>query len=239
MKRETIERIKNGRTDLVIDHVHEGGAADATDDAGVPLVRWCTYYGDVSALRFLLDHGARLDALGKNLDLNGAAFHGHWRLCEFLLERGADPNLAQAANGETPLHVALSAARRPSSELVVQVLLAAGADPRRVTQAGAETDCFMRDCRTRGETPLHRAAAFASESTIRRLLDAGADVEARDTHGDTPLSWASWHLRPDSLLHLLCYGEHRIHPERLARPDQEQRGAMEVYLLGKPVSDGQ
>ena len=30
----------------------------------------------------------------------------------------------------------------------------------RATLASAETGCFMRDCRTKGETPLHRAAAF-------------------------------------------------------------------------------
>ena len=48
------------------------------------------YYGDVSALRLLLDRGETLASLGRNFDLNGAAFHGHWRLCEFLLESGAD-----------------------------------------------------------------------------------------------------------------------------------------------------
>ena len=41
----------------------------------------------------------------------------------------------------------------------------------------------MRDCRTKGETPLHRAAAFASEATIQRLLDAGARVDASDANG--------------------------------------------------------
>ena len=32
----------------------------------------------------------------------------------------------------------------------------------------------MRDCRTKGETPLHRAAAFGGEETIDLLLAAGA-----------------------------------------------------------------
>jgi ankyrin repeat protein len=67
----------------------------------------------------------------------------------------------------------------------------------------------MRDVRTRAETPLHRAAALGNETTIQMLLDAGARVDSKDIHGDTPLGWASWHLRPRSILRLLCYGEYR------------------------------
>jgi ankyrin repeat protein len=70
----------------------------------------------------------------------------------------------------------------------------------------------MRDIRTRAETPLHRAAAFGTEQSVRFLLDAGADREARDMNGDTPLTWASWHLRPPSVLRLLCYGDFSINP---------------------------
>ena len=57
----------------------------------------------------------------------------------------------------------------------------------------------MRDARTRGETPLHRAAAFGTEETIDLLRGAGARPRrAKDAHGDTPLSWGSWYARPDA-----------------------------------------
>lgn len=46
----------------------------------------------------------------------------------------------------------------------------------------------MRDCRTRGETPLHKAAAFGTAETVRILLDVGARREAKDANGDTPLA---------------------------------------------------
>jgi ankyrin repeat protein len=72
---------------------------------------------------------------------------------------------------------------------------------------------------------LHRAAAFGTAETIQMLLDAGADVEAKDVNGDSPLSWASWYLRPDSILRLLCYGDFSIRPNR-----RSMRG----YLLGEP-----
>lgn len=220
-----LERIVDGRTDLVWDYVAQGHPATALAADGVPLVRWCAYYGDVSAVRFLLGHGESLGSLGEHLGLHGAAFHGHWRLCEFLIEQGADVNAGAEDTGETPLHAALCTSHRLAHDLVLRVLLARGADPHRVTKPGVATGAFMRDCRTKGETPLHRAAAFGSEDTIDLLLGVGAAREARDMNGDTPLCWASWYVRPDSILRRLCYGSMTIHPGRIS---------MQAALLGKP-----
>ena len=223
-----LNRIAAGRTDLIFDYLAQGNPATATDANGVSLIKWCDYYGDLSAMRFLLAHGERLESLGPNFGLNRAAFHGHWRLCEFFLEHDADPNYADPATGETPLHSALcSATRSAAAGRVVQVLLAHGADPNKKTLPAKATGCFMRDSRTRAETPLHRAAAFADEETIQRLLDAGAALDAKDMNGDSPLTWASWYQRPTPILRKLCYGEFRINPER---------SSMEQYLLGGPVA---
>jgi ankyrin repeat protein len=230
-----IERISDGRCDLAFDHIAAGGDPAARDEGGVPLIRWCAYYGDVSAIRHLLAHGESLDSLGVNLDLNGAAFHGHWQLCQFLIENGADANRKLEQTGETPLHAALSKANRPAAEHVAAILLNAGADPNAVTLAGAETGCFMRDSRTRGETPLHRAAAFGTEAAIRLLLDAGGSPAARDAYGDTPLSWASWHLRPVAVLRLVSLEGMAIHPEADWTGDHGAGwSGMDRHLLGKP-----
>ncbi|MBZ5535538.1 MAG: ankyrin repeat domain-containing protein [Acidobacteriia bacterium] len=220
-----LDRIADGRTDLVFQYLSEGHPANSADGNGVSLIKWCAYYGDVSAIRFLLANGESLKSLGDNLGLNGAAFHGHWRLCQFLIENGADVNLAQTETGETPLHSALCTAKRIAHDLVLRVLLAQGANPNCATKASVETGGFMRDCRTRAETPLHRAAAFGTEETIQLLLDAGATIDAKDMNGDSPLTWASWHLRPDSILRKLCYGNFFI---RLGRR------SMEASLLGSP-----
>ena len=223
-----LARIAAGRTDLVFEYVAHGGSADHAEDGGVSLMQWCAYYGDVSAIRLLLSHGASIHRLGSDLGINEAAFHGHWRLCEFLIEHGANANIASADTGETPLHSALGASYRREHDLVVQVLLTAGANPNCATAPNVETGAFMRDARTKGEIPLHRAAAFASEETVRRLMDAGAKIDAKDANGDTPLSWASWHRRPDSVLRRLCHGPYSI------RPDRE---SMEISLLGKPTRE--
>jgi ankyrin repeat protein len=220
-----LDEIADGRTDLVFDYLAEGHTAETIDPGGVSLIQWCAYYGDVSAMKFLLANGATLVSLGDNYGLNGACFHGHWRLCRFLIDRGADVNLPQADTGETPLHSALCKTNRLPYNLVLKVLLAHGANPNCVTKQSVETGGFMRDCRTKGETPLHRAAAFGDEEAIQLLLDAGAAIDARDMNGDSPLSWASWYLRPIPILRKLCYGNFRIRAD--------YGGGMEANLLGK------
>jgi len=214
-----LQKIIDGRTDLVFDYLAAGNAATTTDDNGVSLIKWCAYHGDVSALRLLLQGGESLAALGDNLDLHGAAYHAHWQLCQYLVERGADVNHRLADTGETPLHAALCKANRPNYEHVVTILLAAGADPNAATIPHAETGAFMRDCRTKAETPLHRAAGFGTQRSIELLLDAGADRTAKDAHGDSPLAWASWHLRPASILRLLCYDGYSIHADNASTYD--------------------
>jgi len=232
MSKRSLERILDGRTDLVFEYVSNGNPASSTDGNGVRLITWCAHYGDVSAIRFLLEKGESLQSLGENIGLNEAVFHGHWQLCQFLVENGANVNHPLTTTAETPLHAALCKANRPAYDLVLKVLLAHGADPNRTTRPGVETGAFMRDCKTKAETPLHRAAAFGSETAIDLLIEAGAVVDARDMHGDTPLAWASWHLRPDSILRKLCHGDHHVHPARNSTYDHGVGwGAMGV---GKP-----
>ncbi|MGP0020374.1 MAG: ankyrin repeat domain-containing protein [Candidatus Sulfotelmatobacter sp.] len=220
-----LERIAEGRTDLVFDYVEQGHSPSSKTRDGSSLMQWCAYYGDVSAMKYLLAKGETLQSFGRDLGLNAAAFHGHWRLCQFLIESGADVNFRETDTGETALHAALSS-HRAAQSWVVKVLLDAGADPNIATNVAAESGAFMRDVRTRGETPLHRAAAFAAEDTVQALLDAGAKIDVKDAYGDSPLTWASWHLRPDSLLRKLCYGGISIRPDR--RP-------MDACLLGTPL----
>jgi uncharacterized protein len=215
----------DGRTELVFDLIAAGIPANHKDQHGVSLIQHCSYYGDVSAIRFLISSGETSQSLGENLGLDLASYHGHWRLCTFALEQGADVNHAAADTGETPLHNVLAKTDRMVYDRVLTVLLSHGANPNVATIPGAETGAFMRDCRTKGETPLHRAAAFGDVETIRLLRNAGAIIDAKDAYGDTPLSWASWYGRPTAVLRELLYGDFRIHP---------QNQAMRANLLGNP-----
>ena len=215
MAMDLITRISQGHTNLVTEFLRRGNNAQSVDTNGVSLMQWCGYYGDVTAIDLLLERGASLSDLGNNFDLNGAVFHGHLRLTEFLLESGADPNFPLSDTGETPLHAALCKSGNTVCTQIVKALLACGANPNAKTNPRVETGAFMRDVFTRAETPLHRAAAYGDATCISLLLDAGADKTIRDMNGDSPLSWASWHLRPPKILALLCFGDYTIHPDRL------------------------
>lgn len=76
MSEDTLDRIADGRTDLVFEYVAAGHAATSTDKNGVSLLQWCSYHGDVSAIKFLLAQVASLQSFGEHYDLRDSFRHG-------------------------------------------------------------------------------------------------------------------------------------------------------------------
>ena len=138
-------------------------------------------FGDLDALRVALDaDGGDLDAWDGvyRTPLMVAAAAGHTEAARMLLDAGADPDAVAGTPGasyemtmtlERPLH------------------LAAGEDH------GADVDA--QDAF--GSTPLVAAVYGASVSSVRRLIDAGADVHIEGEEGAAPelareLAEAEW-----------------------------------------------
>jgi uncharacterized protein len=200
-----LDRISRGRTDLVFELLKLPDWKTILSEGQVKPMQWFIYYNDTTALKAVLDRGGDLNSLDIDRELGNASFFGHWKVVDFLISHGADVNWCEPDTGETPLHSALCKAGRPHFIYVLKLLVENGADVNAKTIPGRETGGFMRDVRTKGETPLHRAAAYADEAMIKYLIDNGADVRARDAHGNSPISWASEHLRPGRILHLLSF----------------------------------
>ena len=179
-----------------------GGAdANSTDEHGIgPLLT-----SDPAVTEFLLSHGAdpnrQTNENGAPV-LFGVAYMNGTASARLLLAAGANPKIPRAATGEAALHACLAKPDGDRIELV-RLLLQYGADPNLRTQPGVRSFCFWRDVRTRAETPLHRAAAYAPDEILQLLLSAGADKTIRDVNGDSPQSWASWHWRSKSVIDLL------------------------------------
>lgn len=230
------EYISRGRTDYIFYLFDHPDWKEVLNEGSIKLIQWLVYYNDTTAMRAILDRGGDLNSIDLNQELGNAAFFGHWKVCDFLINEGADVNAHVDKTAETPLHNALCKAGRPYYLYTVKILLEKGADVNVKTLPGLETGAFMRDVRTKGETPLHRAAAYADEETIKLLLEYGADKAAQDAHGDSPLSWASVHLRPGSILSLLAYGDHRIHPGHITKNTSDHGSgwgnSMDWNLLG-------
>lgn len=187
---DLLDRISRGRTDLVFELLRLPEWRSLLEAGETKVLQWFVYYNDVTALKAVLAAGGDLASLDLDAELRHAAFFGHWKVCDFLLARGANARSTVPETGETALHGALAKAGRPYFLYVVRLLVEHGAEVNARTLPGQETGAFMRDVRTKGETPLHRAA--------------------RDAHGDSPLTWASEHLRPGAILALLAHGPHRI-----------------------------
>lgn len=157
---------------------------------------------------FLLANGADPNVQYNENGSSVLAGLSHVRKTEcvrLLLAAGADPNKGRAESGETPLHHVLG-----SDPEIVSLLLEAGADPNIQAKTGIVSFNYGMDVRVRGETPFHRAAAYASIELIEKLLEAGADKTIRDANGDSPLSWGTLHRRERPILKLLSYGEYTM-----------------------------
>lgn len=51
--------------------------------------------------------GGTLDSIDLNAELGNAAFFGHWKVCDFLNNQGADVNAPVDKTNETPMEIVL------------------------------------------------------------------------------------------------------------------------------------
>ena len=154
-----------------MDHEEEAMENDAKR-----LVR-AAHIGDVETLRALIESGVDVNlrpesggtALREAVTWKGDSSHSvpkerHAAVIEFLLENGADPNIADH-RGKTPLHCAALSGDCVS----IRRLLDAGADPNAKTHAKYGSDG--------GDAPLHSACMLEkkdSAACVQMLIQAGA-----------------------------------------------------------------
>jgi cytohesin len=161
--------------------------------------------GNLQALDLFYNLGAKISFEDANLICN-AAYNGKVDSVNWLLNKGENANFSFTDTGENALHYTISkTSEMHEREEIVKLLIAAGTDVNKRTFAGKSTLCFMRDAYLKGESPLHRAAAYGSIDIIKMLLAAGAEPSMKDANGDTPISWGSWYLRSSDVLRLLLY----------------------------------
>ncbi|MEQ9375502.1 MAG: ankyrin repeat domain-containing protein [Imperialibacter sp.] len=167
---------------------------------GVSLITFAAYYRNLEAVRTIRSylgnvtiHEAccigELETVKEHIDkvpealnsfsadgftpLGLACFFGHSNLAAYLIETGADVNIA--ANNDfrvAPIHSACAISNVP----IVNLLIAAGANVNLPQQKGI--------------CPIHSACHNGSLEIVRILVAAGADPTIADEGGKTPTDYA-------------------------------------------------
>ncbi|KAN0134304.1 Ankyrin repeat-containing domain protein [Lactarius tabidus] len=184
--------------------------------------------GHVDAVRWLLEHGAKVNfrrqtdspsrasfpdgvAFLSNFDgivnaamdqagspLHLASLHDHFNVMQLLIQRGADITLRDNLNS-TPLHLAALRGGTDSVKLLIE--------------HGADVNAQNKE----NSTPLHLALHMdnsdavmglwvARARTVEILIQHGADVHARDENNSTPLHLASSCGRAKAMQLLIQHG---------------------------------
>lgn len=198
--------------DLIDQMIRLDPHVDARDDAGQTLLFFAVNAGDVDLVRTIVALGADVNVKDNNgsSPLSAVGSGPHFpTIFELLVQHGASADV-RSAQGFTLLHYA---AQRTDFDLAdylltlgldVNALDKLGRSPYWVTRSeemkrflvkrGAETNPVDED----GNTVLHIVVRSSSHSSVRRLIEQGADLDARNNDGLRPLDNAP----PDLLAYL-------------------------------------
>jgi len=184
------------------------GVVTVLPRGGWTALMYAARQGSLEAARALAEAGANLDLA----DPDGttamvlAIINGHFDTAALLAEKGADPNLADST-GMAALYAAADMSTlgeiygrpaRPSTSRVsvldlIRILLQHGADPNAALKSATLYRAHTPGETTLGEgtTPFLRAAKNGDVSTLRVLLESGADSARVQKNGTTALMLAS------------------------------------------------
>lgn len=177
----------HGASDVVKALIAAGAKVEAANGLGGNAVVAAAESGDVKTLRVLLDHHADpnskthiVESGAEASALMIASVMGHLDCVKLLLDRGADLNL-RTEHGN-----ALNFATFSDRHEVARLLLDRGID---ADLAGQRVGSFRKD---KGLTPLIYACLTErnAPALAQWLIDRGANVNAKASSGETPLSVA-------------------------------------------------
>lgn len=192
LQQDFLTAIKAGETQKVTELLDQDpGLANAQTESGLPAVLLATYYGQPAIAELLAARGAQLDIFA-------ASAIGNLERVSALLED--DPSLANAFadDGFQPLGLASFFGHLA----VVELLLTKGAE---VNSASDNPQRVM---------PLHSAVAHRHLEIARRLVAAGADVNAVQADDFTPLHEAAQNGQRE-MAELLLEAGAQVNPRKM------------------------
>ena len=123
---------------------------------------------NLSMVKFMIDQGTDVNVKvsGKSPLYKGIQVRSY-QIVKLLVDAGANVNEIHNFHRDSMLHFTLSRCETPRVEMVkiMHLLIDSGAD--------------VRVCNQRRETPLHCASEYGCLESVERLIESGADVNAR------------------------------------------------------------
>lgn len=171
--------IDNGNAEIASLLLKAGADPNRPQPTGESPLMLAAETGVLSLVQSLLDHGAMVDARDPHFQqtaLMFAARAGHADVVSLLLARGADPNAATRVGPAPPFIPPNSV---PGYGFGVGIL-----------RGGVPADRGRREPAPGGMTALLYAARHDHVEVARRLIDAGADLDAKEANGIWPLLMA-------------------------------------------------
>ena len=183
----------------IIDGARREGVASLQEqlDYALTLVSWSWIAAQcgvqIELIDVLVDAGAVADG-----NPNNALVNGNFAAAEHLVKRGAQLTLAAALClgrwDDVDRLVTTASDRQKQFSFVLSALNGKSEALRRMIRAGVDLNAPSADLYAHG-TPLHHAVYSGSLQAVAALVEAGADLAARDSAwGATPLGWAEHSL---------------------------------------------
>jgi ankyrin repeat protein len=229
-----------GSSEVVKALIAAGAKVDAVNGAGGNAVVAAAESGDLNTLRALLDHGGDPDSKTHIIEsgaevsaLMMTAVMGHIDCVKLLLDRGANVNL-RTEHGN-----ALSFAASANRHDVARLLLDRGID---ADVAGQRLLSFRRG--DKGLTPLiYASLSERNDATlVKWLIERGANVNAKASSGETPLSVAMKRGNTKIVAALVAAGAKAEEPvsaeKRVGRWNSEQARQPDAAVLRTAVKEG-
>uniref|UniRef100_A0A4W3ICA4 Palmitoyltransferase n=1 Tax=Callorhinchus milii TaxID=7868 RepID=A0A4W3ICA4_CALMI len=206
---DIVKATQYGIFDRCRELVEAGYDVRQPDKENVTLLHWAAINNRIDLSRYYISKGAIVDQLGGDLNstpLHWATRQGHLSMVAHLMKYGADPSLIDG-EGCSCIHLAAQFGHTS----IVAYLIAKGQDVDMMDQNGM-TPLMWAAYRTHSVDPtrllltfnvsvslgdkyhkntaLHWAVLAGNTTVISLLLESGANVDAQNIKGETPLDLA-------------------------------------------------
>lgn len=197
-----VEASMSGHEAIVKFLLEIGAEPNARDCDGYTAISGASSRGHLAIVKLLIESGPEIDLDAKGNKLKSALVEasrmGHVEVVRFLLERGANIE-AQGDDGMTPL----IAASRNGNEKLAQLLIERGAKVNAQDKDGKSSLHSIMEFHNYGGFTVGEPTHESLHESFTKLLHRnGANVDARDSSGQTPLLTAcrNGHRKAERLL---------------------------------------